>query len=135
MNFLVCATIDRCSFLFMKFIIYRCRRACQILNVKKRIHKNHKMGNASSSKDIPAKSTRLELVEGNSDIDKVKIEMRTVDTPKPRSGQVLIRVMVRTTRSNLKKKKIHIDSLSHPGRRRESVRLRRVVQKWKVGQG
>lgn len=68
-------------------------------------HKNHKMGNASSSKDIPAKSTRLELVEGNSDIDKVKIEMRTVDTPKPRSGQVLIRVMVRTTRSNLKKKK------------------------------
>ena len=67
-------------------------------------HKNHKMGNASSSKDIPAKSTRLELVEGNSDIDKVKIEVRTVDTPKPRSGQVLIRVMVRTTRSNLKKK-------------------------------
>ena len=32
------------------------------------------MGNASSSKDIPAKSTRLELVEGNSDIDKVFIK-------------------------------------------------------------
>ena len=65
------------------------------------------MGNTSSDKFIiPVKSTRLELMEGGGgDIDKVRIEVRTVDTPKPRSGQVLIRVMVRTTRSNFKKKK------------------------------
>ena len=60
------------------------------------------MGNTSSDKFIPAKSTRLELMEGGGgDIDKVRIEVRTVDTPKPKSGQVLIEVKVRyDARSN-----------------------------------
>ena len=51
------------------------------------------MGNSTSDLKIPAKSKRLELLEGNSDIDKVRIEVKVVDTPKPKSGQVLIKVI------------------------------------------
>jgi NADPH:quinone reductase len=48
------------------------------------------MGNTNVK--IPAKCRRLVLSEANSDIEKVKIEVETIDTPKPRSGQVLIKV-------------------------------------------
>lgn len=46
----------------------------------------------SSSKEIPKTMKRLVLVESNSDITKVKIEVEEVDVPVPKSGQVLIRV-------------------------------------------
>ena len=58
------------------------------------------MGNSTSDLKIPAKSKRLELLEGNSDIDKVRIEVKVVHTPKPKSGQVLIKVIADEIQDN-----------------------------------
>jgi len=53
------------------------------------------MGNKTSSSayDVPEKMKRLVLVDPNpDDMSKAVIEVETVDTPKPRNGEVLIKV-------------------------------------------
>ena len=49
------------------------------------------MGNSPSA-DIPSKSRRLVLVEPHPDMAQAKLAVEEVDTPTPRSGQVLIKV-------------------------------------------
>ena len=50
------------------------------------------MGNGNSSASVPSKTRRIVLVEANKEMDKAKVEIETIDTPKPKSGEVLIRV-------------------------------------------
>uniref|UniRef100_A0A7S0FWB3 Enoyl reductase (ER) domain-containing protein n=1 Tax=Pyrodinium bahamense TaxID=73915 RepID=A0A7S0FWB3_9DINO len=45
-----------------------------------------------SMEDVPARMKRLVLVEANKDIAQARLEVEEVDTPKPRKGQVLIKV-------------------------------------------
>lgn len=47
---------------------------------------------ANSSSEIPKTMKRLVLIKGNADITKAEIAVEEVDVPKPKSGQVLIRV-------------------------------------------
>eukprot|EP00930_Biecheleria_cincta_P001482 TRINITY_DN102620_c0_g1_i1.p1 TRINITY_DN102620_c0_g1~~TRINITY_DN102620_c0_g1_i1.p1 ORF type:complete len:363 (-),score=51.78 TRINITY_DN102620_c0_g1_i1:137-1225(-) len=47
---------------------------------------------AGSVEEIPAKMRRLVLREANPDIKLAKLEVEEVDTPKPRSGQVLVKI-------------------------------------------
>ena len=47
---------------------------------------------ANQSTEIPAKSRRLVLVEPHADMAQAQLAVEEVDTPLPRSGQVLIKV-------------------------------------------
>lgn len=45
-----------------------------------------------TSKDIPAKMKRLVLIEPNKNLDEVKMAVEEVDVPKPKSGEVLVKM-------------------------------------------
>ena len=56
-------------------------------------HLIRKMGASQSSRvPVPEKMKRVVLVSPNSDMEQVSLKVETVDVPKPKSGQVLIKV-------------------------------------------